>query len=188
MDTHASTQSLLPLQEPPTDGRTLLNGSVWFVDSDGYRVVFRWHEPLYRVALTNEVHLRLVAVSLRQSQLATQEEICRAFGHDVSTQARWERQYRKHGIDGLVPKKSALAALRSWTRAKRDSFAAGSVQEYRTAKWPNGWELASPQSAAPCSAWDWRTRRRRFRRCCRPWKTPSPRLRLPEGKCPQPPR
>ena len=127
MDTHASTQSLLPLQEPPTDGRTLLNGSVWFVDSDGYRVVFRWHEPLYRVALTDEVHLRLVAVSLRQSQLATQEEICRAFGHDVSTQARWERQYRKHGIDGLVPKKrtgrpqeldkSQEGFVRRWFRA-----------------------------------------------------------------------
>lgn len=105
MNTHASTQSLLPLQEPPPDARTFLNASVWFVDSDGYRVIFRWHEPLYRVALTDEVHLRLVAVSLRQSQLATQEEICRAFGHDVSTQARWERQYRQHGIDGLVPKK-----------------------------------------------------------------------------------
>ena len=127
MDTHASTQSLLPLQEPPTDGRTFLNGSVWFVDSDGYRVVFRWHEPLYRVALTDEVHLRLVAVSLRQSQLATQEEICRAFGHDVSTQARWERQYRKHGIDGLVPKKrtgrpreldkSQEGFVRRWFRA-----------------------------------------------------------------------
>ncbi len=127
MDTHASTQSLLPLQEPPTDGRTLLNGSVWFVDSDGYRVVFRWHEPLYRVVLTDEVHLRLVAVSLRQSQLATQEEICRAFGHDVSTQARWERQYRKHGIDGLVPKKctgrpqeldkSQEGFVRRWFRA-----------------------------------------------------------------------
>lgn len=105
MNTHASTQSLLPLQEPPPDARTFLNASVWFVDSDGYRVIFRWHEPLYRVALSDEVHLRLAAVSLRQSQLATQEEICRAFGHDVSTQARWERQYRKHGIDGLVSKK-----------------------------------------------------------------------------------
>ena len=95
----------LPLETPQPDGRTFLNGSVWFVDSDGYRVVFRWHEPLYRVALTDEVHLRLVAVSLRQSGLATQEEICRAFGHSVATQTRWERQYRKHGIDGLVSKK-----------------------------------------------------------------------------------
>jgi len=127
MNTHASTQSLLPLQEPPPDARTLLNASVWFVDSDGYRVIFRWHEPLYRVALTDEVHLRLVAVSLRQSQLATQEEICRAFGHHVSTQARWERQYRKHGIDGLVSKKrtgrrreldkSQEGFIRRWFRA-----------------------------------------------------------------------
>jgi transposase len=95
----------LPLEEPAPDGRTFLNASVWFVDSDGYRVVFRWHEPIYRVALTDEVHLRLVAVALRQSRLATQEEVCRSFGRDLSTQARWERQYSKHGVDGLVSKK-----------------------------------------------------------------------------------
>jgi transposase len=105
MSTHAPAQSLLHLEEAPPDDRTFLNASVWFVDSDGYRVVFRWHEPIYSVALTDEVHLRLVAVALRQSGLATQEEICRAFGHTVSTQARWERQYRKHAIDGLMPKK-----------------------------------------------------------------------------------
>lgn len=127
MNTHASTQSSLPLEEPPPDERTFLNGSVWFVDNDGYRVVFRWHEPLYRVALGDEVHLRLVAVSLRQSELATQEEICRAFGHSVVTQARWERRYRQHGVDGLVPGKrtgrrrglgkSQVAFVRRWFEA-----------------------------------------------------------------------
>ena len=71
MNTHASAQLPLPLEKPQPDGRTFLNASVWFVDSDGYRVVFRWHEPIYRVALTDEVHLRLVAVALRQSGLAT---------------------------------------------------------------------------------------------------------------------
>ena len=106
MNTNAPAQSSLPLPEPTADNRIFLNNSVWFVDSDGYRVVFCRHEPLYHVALNDVVHLRLVAVSLRQSELATQEEICRAFGHTVSTQARWERQYRQHGIDGLVPKKS----------------------------------------------------------------------------------
>ena len=80
MNTHASTQSLLPLQEPPPDARTFLNSSVWFVDSDGYRVIFRWHEPLYRVALSDEVHLRLVAVSLRQSQLGSGLADGRDFG------------------------------------------------------------------------------------------------------------
>jgi transposase len=105
MNTHTLTQSLLPLKEAPPDDRTFLNGSVWFVDSEGYRVVFRWHEPIYTVALNDKVHLRLVAVALRQSGLATQEEICQAFGHTVSTQARWERQYRKEALDGLMPKK-----------------------------------------------------------------------------------
>jgi len=105
MNTHISSQSSLPLEESQPDGRTFLNASVWFVDSDGYRVVFRWHEPIYRVALGDEVHLRLVAVTLRQSKLVTGEEICRAFGHSAATQGRWERQYAQHGIDGLASKK-----------------------------------------------------------------------------------
>ena len=105
MKTHASTSSLLPQESPPSDGRIFLNVSVWFVDADGYRVVFHRHEPIYRVALADEVHLRMVAVALRQSRLATQEEICQAFGQSLSTQARWEREYGKHGIDGLVSKK-----------------------------------------------------------------------------------
>lgn len=107
MNTHASAQLLLPLEEPPVDGRSFLNGSVWFVDNDGYRVVFHRHEPIYTVALTDDVHRRLVAVALRQSGLATQEELCGAFGHSAATQARWERQYRKHAIDGLVSRKSS---------------------------------------------------------------------------------
>ena len=96
-----SIQQSLPLEEPPADGRTYINASLWFVDQDGYRVVFRWHEPLYRVALTDTVHVRQVAVSLRQSQLATQAEIAKAFGHSEVTQRRWERRYEEHGLEGL---------------------------------------------------------------------------------------
>lgn len=127
MDTHAPSQSSLPLEEALPDGRTFLNASVWFVDSDGYRVVFRWHEAIYRIALDDEVHLRLVAVALRQSKLATCEEICRTFGHSAATQGRWERQYQQHGIDGLASKKpsgrgrdlskSQEAFVRRWFRA-----------------------------------------------------------------------
>jgi transposase len=107
MIANSPRQRLLPLEEDvPADGRTQINKSVWFVDHDGYRVVFRWHEPLYRVALSDTVHVRLVAVSLRQSQLATQAEIARAFGHSVVTQGRWERRYQREGIDGLLPKQS----------------------------------------------------------------------------------
>ena len=105
MNTDAPSQSSLPLEGAPPDGRVFLNASVWFIDSDGYRVVFRWHEPIYRIALDDEVHLRLVAVALRQSKLATCEEICLAFGHSAATQGRWERQYRQYGIDGLASKK-----------------------------------------------------------------------------------
>jgi hypothetical protein len=92
MNTQASDQLPLPLETPRPDGRTFLNGSVWFVDSDGYRVIFRCDQPLYHVALTDKVHLRLVAVSLRQFGLATQEEICHAFGHSIATQTRWGRE------------------------------------------------------------------------------------------------
>jgi hypothetical protein len=105
MNTPAPKQLPLPLEEPAIDERTFVNASVWFVDNDGYRVVFRWHEPLYRIALDDKVHLRLVAVMLRQSRLATQKEICDAFGHCLGSQIRWEQQYAAHGIDGLVPKK-----------------------------------------------------------------------------------
>jgi prepilin-type processing-associated H-X9-DG protein len=122
-----STQQSLPLEDGPSDGRTYINESVWFEDRDGYRVVFRWHEPLYRVALDDTVHLRLVAVCLRQSQLATQAEIARAFGHSVITQRRWERRYEQESIDGLVPRrrsgrcrqltKSQEAMVRKWFHA-----------------------------------------------------------------------
>ncbi|MCP5110520.1 MAG: helix-turn-helix domain-containing protein, partial [bacterium] len=119
---------MLPLENVPSDGRTFVNRSVWFVDQGGYRVVFRWHEPLYRVAISDKVHLRLVAVSLRQSGLASQEEIARAFGHSVTTQRRWERQYEQNAIDGLTPKrnpgrrrelsKSQETLVRKWLDAR----------------------------------------------------------------------
>ena len=105
MNTNAPAQGELPLEEIPADGRTFINGSLWFVDTDGCRVVFHRHEVLYRIALADVVHARLVAVSLRQSGLATQEEIARAFGHSVITQARWERQYQRDGIEGLTPQR-----------------------------------------------------------------------------------
>jgi transposase len=129
MSANTPAQVLLPLKDVPAEERTFLNPSVWFVDSDGYRVVFCRHEPLYRVALDDRVHLRLVAVSLRQSQLATQEEIARAFGHRVITQARWERQYEKEGIEGLTPK-----------RPTGRSRGLGKTQERFVRKWfGEGW-------------------------------------------------
>jgi transposase len=125
---NTATNSSLPLSvDHPEDGRITLNSSVWFVEHDGYRVVFRWQEPLSRVALTDIVHLRLVAVSLRQSQLATQAEIARTFGHAVVTQQRWASADRRHGLKGLEPQSppgrpTTLAAhqeafLRRWLAA-----------------------------------------------------------------------
>lgn len=124
MNTVATTQREFSLEQAPHSDRTPINGSVYFVDRDGYRVVFRWEMPIYRVALGDAVHLREVAVNLRQSELATQEEIARAFGHTVITQSRWEHAFQKDGVEGLLPKrpsgrrptldKSQEALLRKW--------------------------------------------------------------------------
>src|SRR3982750_4266815 len=94
--------SLFDNTEPDSSHRrTFINPILWFDDCDGYRVVFCRHEILYRVALSDPLHLALVAVTLRQSKLATQVEIAAAFGHSVATQRRWETRYRQHGSDGL---------------------------------------------------------------------------------------
>src|SRR3954452_10484512 len=81
--------------------RTFINPILWFDDCAGYRVVFCRHEILYRVALDDPLHLALVAVTLRQSELAPQVEIAKAFGHSVATQRRWETRYSQHGSNGL---------------------------------------------------------------------------------------
>lgn len=99
----SSAEPVLPLPADPTpDDRTFVASFLWFVDRDGYRVVFCRHDPIYRVALDDLPHLRFVCVMLRQSELATQEELACAFGHSVASQRRWERHYQQHGLDGLV--------------------------------------------------------------------------------------
>ena len=55
------------------------------------------------MALFDSLHLAIVAVALRQSGLATQNEIAVAFGHSVASQRRWETRYREHGSAGLQP-------------------------------------------------------------------------------------
>jgi transposase len=100
--TTSSSSSLFDNTEPDSShGRTFINPILWFDDCDGYRVVFCRHEILYRVALDDPLHLALAAVTLRQSELATQVEIAKAFGHSVATQRRWETRYSQHGSDGL---------------------------------------------------------------------------------------
>jgi transposase len=99
----SSSEPVLPLPaDPSADARTYVTPNLWFVDHDGYRVVFCRHDPIYRVALDDLPHFRYVCVMLRQSELATQEDLARAFGHSVATQRRWERRYQQHGLDGLV--------------------------------------------------------------------------------------
>jgi Helix-turn-helix domain len=104
----SNTEPVLPFPANPTpDTHTLVTATLWFVDHDGYRVVFCRHDPIYRIALNDLPHLRYVCVMLRQSELATQEELARAFGHSVASQRRWERRYQQFGLDGLVDQTSS---------------------------------------------------------------------------------
>jgi transposase len=106
MSNRNDLQQSLPLEAPPEDDRLFLNQSVWMVDGDGHRVIFCRHEPLFRIPLGDRVHLRMAAVTLRLSKLASQEEIAEAFGHSVATQRRWEERYQKQYLDGLAPKRN----------------------------------------------------------------------------------
>ena len=89
---------------PPQGHRTFINPFLWFDDWDGFRVFFCRHEILYRVALNDHAHLKIIAVTLRQSRLATQQEIAMAFGHAVATQRRWEKLYAQFGSAAFAPK------------------------------------------------------------------------------------
>lgn len=87
--------------------RTGINHVLSFEDRAGVRVVFYWHEPIFRFCLSDTLSLRHTAVSLRLSGLATQEELSQAFQHSVATQRRWENQYQANGLEGLIRGKSS---------------------------------------------------------------------------------
>jgi transposase len=87
--------------------RTGINRVLSFEDRAGVRVVFYWHEPIFRFPLSDTLSLRHTAVSLRLSGLATQEEVSQAFQHSVATQRRWENQYQANGLEGLIRGKSS---------------------------------------------------------------------------------
>jgi transposase len=103
MDISADSSLFANTQTNTGHTRTFINPTLWFDDWDGYRVIFCRQEILYRVALHDSVHLALVAVTLRQSGLASQIDIAAAFGHSVATQRRWEKRYQQDGSAGLQP-------------------------------------------------------------------------------------
>jgi hypothetical protein len=87
--------------------RTAINRVLSFVDEADVRIVFHWQEPLFRFTHSDTLTLRYVAVHLRLSNLATQEEVSRAFKHSVATQRRWENRYHADGLEGLIRGKSS---------------------------------------------------------------------------------
>jgi len=86
--------------------RICITPRLWMVDEAGVRVIFLWHEPLFRFTLSDSLSLRYAAVYLRLNNLATQEEIAEAFGHSVATQRRWETRFLAAGLEGLMRGKS----------------------------------------------------------------------------------
>jgi len=105
----AEAVQLLPMehgQKAPNGAAVEINERVWFVDHDGWRVVFvGWGAtPLFRIALADKQEVRAVAVWLRTMGYAKQQEIACAFAHSVASQRRWESQYENDGLAGLVPK------------------------------------------------------------------------------------
>jgi len=111
MSTIDNTPVLFDESEILGDGddrrRKAINRILSFVDQAGVRVVFNWHEPLFRFSLSDTLTLRYVAVHLRIGNLATQEEIAEAFDHSVATQRRWENRFQADGIEGLKSGKSS---------------------------------------------------------------------------------
>lgn len=91
---------LATLVEPPAE-RTVVNEHVWFVDYDGWCIVFLRGIVLYRFLWDDVVTRRFVAVALRLDKHATQRELSAAFGHSLRSQARWEQLYREEGLEGL---------------------------------------------------------------------------------------
>jgi transposase len=108
-------QKRLPMTPTTVDEERIVevNERVWFVDNDGFRVVYvGWESPLYRVALDDAVQMRFVAVSLHQTGLARQSEIARAFNISVATLRRWARRYAARGSEGLRRKTSPGRTLK----------------------------------------------------------------------------
>jgi transposase len=108
--------------------RTGINRVLSFEDRAGVRVVFYWHEPIFRFPLSDTLSLRHTAVSLRLGSLATQEEVSQAFQHSVATQRRWENQYQANGLEGLTkgkPSGRPLGISRSLDGVLRKWFEQG---------------------------------------------------------------
>ena len=104
MSTSAPSPVFPNSESNASHSRIHINPILWFDDCAGYRVIFCRHEILYRVDLDDSAHLALVAVTLRLSELATQIDIAKAFGHAVATQRRWETRYAESGSAGLQSK------------------------------------------------------------------------------------
>jgi hypothetical protein len=73
------------------------------VPETGFRVVFISAIPVYYFLREDEHMKRLVCVQLAIQGLAKKQEIATAFGHNRTTQHRWEKRFEKEGFKGLTP-------------------------------------------------------------------------------------
>lgn len=92
------------LQPQPPVNTLIINELVTVreIPESGLRVVFVSAIPVYFFHREDGHMMRLVCVQLAIHGLAKKQEIAMAFGHNRSTQHRWEKRFEKEGPDGLA--------------------------------------------------------------------------------------
>jgi hypothetical protein len=112
--THAQRE--FDWQEALPKGAVSVSGRVWFQDLHGMRSVFVDQSPFYYFAIADEVENRFVAVQLVDTELASAEQVCRAFSLKPRTFSRARRQLHEGGIEGLVKEKRGPKGRRGKTQ------------------------------------------------------------------------
>ncbi len=89
-----------------------INSRCYFRDEEGVRVVFLGYIPIYQYMIEDNLMEKFVVVRLIQDGYAKQKEVSETFGYVISRIRRWQRNYEKHGIDGLGRKKRESVLLK----------------------------------------------------------------------------
>jgi hypothetical protein len=112
--THA--QKEFGWQEALPKGAVSVSGRVWFQDLHGMRSVFVDQSPFYHFSVKDDVENRFAAVQLVDAELASVDQVCRAFSLKPRTFCRARRQLHRGGIEGLVKEKRGPKGRREKTQ------------------------------------------------------------------------
>jgi hypothetical protein len=104
-DSHDPQAPLDNIRPLPTLNTVVVNSRVTIREDPetGLRTVFVGGVPFFVLHRGDEQSVRYVCVQLRLQGLAEQLELAAAFGHDRTTQYRWEKRFEKDGLEGLLP-------------------------------------------------------------------------------------